>query len=498
MALPTVTDQFYPSPEEVLAQILNDLRFAYAQAGIVANVEEGSDHWIRAKAFAARVSIAIQNGRLALADVSPLTATDDALVTLAGIYGVVKRPAAKAAGAVIIVCTGSVTIPQGYLCTAPNGEKYETVSASTVSSGDPVDIIAVNAGESTNQDAGTILQWDSSAVGNLRATCTVDSGGIDGGEPEDDDERLRSRLILRLAFPGVGGNWSQIAQWAEESSASVEAAFVYPAVRGPASYDVAITKAGGDRQLSSTTTDLAQAYIEARMPGHADLNVTSVDPQEVDVIINMTLPLPAVAGGAGGGWRDASPWPSTADATLAKVTATGSGTITVNSTSSDPPVAGKRFGIWDPSTEEMSEFTVLSVSGSSGAYVVTIDPSSSDPMGFVVSGMYVSAGAVNLTDYGPEFLAQMQSLGPGEKTTSAAILPRGRRMPGPDVSNPYLLSNVLLGRLSAQHDEIIDVAYAARYETGTTTTRTSPSIPTTTADPPRILVLKHLAFRRQV
>jgi hypothetical protein len=60
------------------------------------------------------------------------------------------------------------------------------------------------------------------------------------------------------------------------------------------------------------------------------------------------------------------------------------------------------------------------------------------------------------------------------------------------------LTTIQTGGVTAQHAEILNLEYAARYDTGTTTPRTSPSIPATTADAPSILVLKHLSFRRQV
>lgn len=498
MTLPAVDGVLYPTPQECLDQVLDDIRYAYEQRGLVANVDEGSDHWIRAKAYAARASISFQNNKLSLANLSPRTATGDALEDICAVYGVSRRAASKASGFVEISSTGSVTIPAEYALSAPNGERYQTITANTVDDGDLVEIIAIGTGEATNQDADTILQWESSAVGGLQPTATVDSGEIDGGEEEDDDETLRDRLIRRLSTPALGGTAAQVAQFAEDASAGVEQAFVYASVRGPGSYDVAVTAAGGDRTLSPTTVGVVDDAVRAEFPGIVDLNTTSVSPQEVDVILNMTLPLPLTAGGSGGGWRDASPWPSTNDGTLAKVTNKSGTTVTVNSTSSDPPVAGKRFGIWDPVGGEMLEFTVQSVAGSTGAYVVTPDPAVSSPLTAVQIGAYVSAGALSLTEYATDFADQIATLGPGEKTDNANILPRGRRQPSPDTDKPAALTTLQIAGVTGAHAEILNLEYAARYATGTTTPLTSPSLPATTADPPRILVLKHLSFRRQI
>jgi uncharacterized phage protein gp47/JayE len=507
VALPEVGQASYPTPEELLAQSLADLRYSFARRGIAVNLLPGSDHWQRAKVNADRISVAISNGKLAVANVSPLTATEDELEDLAGVFGITRRVPASASGYVLCFGTSGqiISIPSGFQATSPSGHKYQTTSVNTITllGTDPdtaptIELSAVLSGADTDQDEDTIFTWDSSAIGHLAPTCTVDEGGIDGGADEDDDETLRSRLLDKLSDPPIGGNAAAIKQFAEEASAAVEGAFPYNAVRGPGSFDVALTKAGGDRTLSDTVVTLVSDAVRAEYPGFVSMNVTSVAAEEVDVLINLSLPLPTTAGGAGGGWRDATPWPSTTDATLVKVSSFIAGVITVNATSSNPPAAGRRFGIWDPDEGEMKEFTIASVGGVSGAYTITLNTQLSASPTFVEAGMYISSGAVNLTTYATEFLEACEGLGPGEKTASQDILPRGARKPTPDVSNPASLTAIQLAMLSSEHTEILDITYAARYATGTTTPLTSPSVPATTANPPKILVLKHLAFRASV
>lgn len=511
MALPKVGNVAYPTPDEILSQLLSDVRFGYARIGINVNVSRGSELYIRMKALANRVSIAIANNEISLKDVSPLDATGDTLTELAGVYGVVRRAASSASGNVIVgVSAGSsVTIPAGFVCTSPDGIEYQTTVSSTVTNGQVVAVSAVSAGIDTNQPLSTIMTWNSAAIANLNQNCTVDPGGIDGGAAADSDEKLRERLIERLSYPAEGGSWAQVKQLAENASSSVQSAFVYPAVRGPASYDVALVKDGTDRQLSLDNVNSVTASILAEMPGSADLNCTSVTPEYVDLILDLSLPLPVNAGGAGGGWRDAAPWPSSAEAggVYAKVTSvanlTSASQITVDSTSSDPPKAGDRFGIWNPSggdngDGQMSEFAILSVSGGSGAYIITIDTSQSDAIGFITTGMYCSAGASNLVGYGAQALAAVQQLGPGEKTANTDIIPRGSRHPGPDVSYPTDLSSLTLSSISNAYSEILSIVYAARFATGTSNALASPSLPSTTADAPNILVLRNLSFRRLV
>jgi hypothetical protein len=177
------------------------------------------------------------------------------------------------------------------------------------------------------------------------------------------------------------------------------------------------------------------------------------------------------------------------------------GQITVNSTVTDAPKAGDRFGVWTPAggtsgDGEMAEYTVLAVGGVSGSYLVTIDTAQSSATSFIQTGMYCSAGASNLISYGSSFLAAVQGLGPGEKTIDPDIIPRGSRHPGPDVEYPVSLSSLTLSAVSNSYDEIMSAQFAGRFATGTTVTLTAPSIPATTADAPNILVLRNLSFRR--
>jgi uncharacterized phage protein gp47/JayE len=508
VALPEVGAATYPTPNELRDIILASKRYAYARRGITVNLLPGSDHYINATIYAERVAVAIANNKVALSNFSPLTATGDELTDLAAVFGLTRRTPSPAAGFVLVYGTNgvSVTIPAEFQATSPSGLKYQTDTANTITllGSDPltaptIAVSAVGTGADTDVDEDTILSWDSAAIGHLAPTCVVDEGGIDGGADEDDDETLRTRLLNKLADPAIGGNAAHVKEVAEEATAAVEASFVHMAARGPGSFEVVVTAAGGDRTLSAANITTVRDAVRAAFPGFAKENVTSVEAEEVDVLINLTLPLPATAGGAGGGWRDAVPWPSTLDATLVKVTSTGPGSsMTVNATSANAPTAGRRFGIWDPDEGEMKEFTISSVSGVSGAYLIGIDTQLSDSMAFVVANMYVSAGAVNLTTYATEFLEAMQALGPGEKTANVDILPRAARHPSPDVSNPASISTLQLSALSGEHSEILDIEYQARYATGTTTPLTSPTVPTTTADPTKILVLNRLAFRASV
>ena len=492
MTLPTVGTAAFPTQNDIRDSILRGIKYSFDRRGEEANILPGSDHFIRAENFAGQVAIAIANGRIAETGFNPNTATGEDLTELLTIFGVPELEPAAATGYMVIgVTSGTVTVPVDFTLTI-GAIQYKTTSTSVgLADGAKVQVIATTTGEATDQDAAASGTWDSAAIGNLKAVTTVDVGGLTGGRDEEGPEQKRERLLNRIAFPQGGGNWAQVRQYALDSSASITGAYVYGPVRGPAAYDVAVLSSEADRSVTTAVRNATASYILGRMPGCARLNITTAAEQQMDIVLSASLPLPTSAGGAGGGWRDASPWP----AENAKITAynSGTGVATVNSTAT--PVAGNNIGVWDwaATTPVMREYVVASgVGGISGAWTFTVVGGfSTTPL-----GAYVSAGAVNLTDYADEFAALLLTLGPGEKTSNVDILKHGRRRPGPDVEDPADLTNQLLRRLLASHPELLDLSYGARYLTGTTTTQTTPSVSTTTADPPNVFTLKHLAIRK--
>lgn len=498
----------YPTPDEVRDTILLAIAYTFNRRGLTANVLPGSDHYIKATHYCGRVSVAIANGKISRLAFNPLTAQGDDLLNYAAVFGITPRPAGTAAGPARIRSSATVTIPKDFLATSASGLKYKTVALGTFANGAFVQIIATTGGAATNLGAGAQLTWDSASIGALNPVLIVGGGGLEGGTEADSIEVVRQRLLRKLANPGGGGNAAQIIEWAEEATSSVEVAFAYPAMRGSSSYDVAVMKTGGDRSLPSTVTSQVAAYIAARMPGSESLNMTSVTKQDVDVVLGAALALPSFAGGAGGGWRDAAPWP-TADV---KVTAYDAGTDVATVNGAIAPSLGAHIGIWDPDAKDanqnivpaMKEFVVASVGGSSGAWTITAQGG----FGYDVTASnttfpYVSAGAEQLGAYAADFYAQIVGddergilgLGPGEKTADPELLQRARRFPTVDVEAPNALTNRLLTEVVDLHDELEDIQYTARFDTGTTTPRTSPSIPSAAADPPRVLTLRHFAIR---
>ena len=492
-----VGDAAYPTPSELLQTILDAIVFYYTSQGLPApNVGEGSDHYARAEAFSEQLSIAIANNQIAESAANPLTAVGTDLVELAAVFGVQPRPAAAATGFVTIgVTSGTVNLPANSLGSI-NGQLYKTTRTyNGAANGVQVALVALAVGAVGNQPANAKLTWSSAAIGNLVPQATVTMAGITNGLDADGDDQIRASLLEKLSSPPVGGNASSIKLWAEAASAGITA-YVYPAARGAASYDVALTSAGGNRQVAAGVLALAKAAVLAKMPGQNDINMTTVTSQAVDVVLVIQAPLPQTAGGSGGGWDDAAPYPIE----VTKVTAynAGTGVATLSSTSS--PSVGSSIGVWDPTYLDptlgipvgiMREYSVATVAGSAGAWLITVQSGwEASPL-----GQYVSAGALSLVSWAGTFRDGVAALGPGEKTVFLELLPRAARFPATDSGTaPPGLTSRLLDLVDTAYDEIGNIAYSVTYAAGTTAPQSAPTVPTTTAGPPGILTLNSIAF----
>lgn len=484
----------YPTASQIRDQILRDLGYYGEQHGIVFNTVRGSEHYKTATAIANRVVVAIANNRISNDQRNPLLAVGTPLRDLARVYGIVERPATKSSGSISVrVGSTSTTIVAGWRATGSNGKKYETTSTTVGAvNGSSVEIVSVETGADTELAAGAQLTWDSSANALLLNPATVLAPGIRGGADTDDDEDIRRRLIDRLAAQAVGGNPASVKGWAEIVSPSISLACVYSAIRGPASLDVAVIRDLGDRTIANAIVDAARTNVRAEMPGGAvSINVTTVVPEPLDIVVEARLPLPRAAGGTGGGWRDAAPWP----AEICRVTAVVGSAFTVNAVAE--PILGQSIGLWDrsdPNAPVMRETSIATVAGSAGAWALT----ATDSISYLAIGDYVSAGATNLPGYAAALYEQFLALGPGEKTDSPDLLPRSARYPNPEIGFPSEITNKQLGAVLVEFGEMGDLAYLASYETGTTTPRTAPSLPPTTAAAPRILTCARLALVRKI
>lgn len=494
--------------DDVLRTIKNGL---IAQGVAEPNVGPTSDFYNVATALGNELTVVGANAIIKTDAQMPDTATDDEdpngdqdLTRWAKSLGLEPQPATGSVGAVVIEASATSPIVEGAELTDDLGQRYTVTLGGNYANGASVPIKALSKGETTNREAGDTLQW-AEAPPYCSDKATVATGGLINGADAEDSEALRERIYAKLQVPPGSGDWEHVAETAEASTNSVQKAFVEPAIQGPSTCDVAVTaaptKTNKSRVIATAIMDgTVRPYTEGKLPKFGQLTVTTVTDVNADVAIGLSLPDAPTANppGPGGGWIDGTPWPtpngtSTFRCTVTAVTSTT--VFTVDATTS--PTKNVSHIAWlSPTDWKLYTATVIDVSGSSGAYVITLDK----PFVGIAVGSYIWPECQNAQKYVDAILDQFALMGPGEKTANASALARGFRHPPPSTSWPYSLGPHLLSALTDAADEVASAQFFHRTDGTTTQTGAGgtvvPQVPAALSNPPRIFVPRHIAFYR--
>lgn len=495
-----------PTREQTVTGMLRYWRRKLIARGVSATSADaataaGTDRWMDAQAFAQGLDVVFANAIVGEDAAMPDTALGDDLDRICSVYGLTRSPGAGAQGNVTITCTGTVTYAAGQECVSSAGLRYRVVSASSVTNGASVAVVGIDVGTATNLDAGAILTWTSPPFGS-GPTCVVGAAGLTNGADVDNDERLRERLLKLLREPQNGGSWAHYRQWAEDASAAVEDGYVFPAAQGPGTVHVAYTIEGTEdnRYARAGTTALTLVVANAivsEQPEFADVTVTTVAHQGLELAISVTLPEPLEGGGAGGGWVDVSAdrWAKpkigagNADGVVTVTTANSSTSFTVNAY--NQPVDGSTVAFFSTTDRKMLVAVVSgTATGSAGAWTFSTDRA----LPTVSAGDYVMPACEFGDTYAEEFMADIATLSPGEKTTDASVLPRAYRHPKSTEGFPSAVTSAQLVRLQSKHTEITDAAYFAFEESVGVTLPLEPDTAGAVTDPPNVWRVSHLAF----
>lgn len=431
------------------------VRAGKSLADAKAATAKGTPIQLRTRMIAEMMGQVFANER-ALEDAQmPDTATGDDLLRLCAIYGVVRSKGSGAAGDVTVTCTGSVTFAAGAeLRGDKNGKVYRVVATTTVSNGGAVGVVGKDIGKATDLAAGQLLTW-TSPPGGSAPTCIVGIVGLINGQEADNDARLRARLLKRLQAPPGAGNWAQVRQWAEDASASVQDAYVYCAVHGPGTTHVVVTIEGTaangyNRIAPDALVTVVNSAVTKEYPQPADVVVSAAQWQNATLAVRLVLPQPIAGSGPGGGWLDATQWPPALATNGVAVTAVITSSIfTVNATTA--PAIGKHVAFWDSVAFVFRHAIIASYTGSSGAYVLTLDRALTS----ILVGAFVSPDAERIDDYARVLCEKMATLGPGQRTTPS----RARRRPYVSPDKPSEVSTVLLARLQDAHVEMTSAVF---------------------------------------
>ena len=148
---------------------------------------------------------------------------------------------------------------------------------------------------------------------------------------------------------------------------------------------------------------------------------------------------------------------------------------------------------WFSGDQKFRTRLVTAVSGSAGAWVLTVDqPLLDSDNNSIAVGDYISPAAANIEAYGDTWRNAMGTLGPGENTEHEYRLPNSQRIPTMDEGPQCELNSRVTLELQKAHPEIYSVNYSNRsLSTPTVPVDASPS----TA--PNVLVLRHFGIYQE-
>lgn len=161
------------------------------------------------------------------------TAESEYLDRWASIYAIRRKQASKASGSVkVIFSNEKVDIKIGTLLQSDDGIQFETTDG--VNQENTMPVVALVAGESGNIQKGDVLTLTSPIAGVMSEVEVV---GIAGGADAEDDESLRTRLLMRMQEQPHGGCETDYIAWALEVP-GVTRAWCYPLEDGPGTLTV--------------------------------------------------------------------------------------------------------------------------------------------------------------------------------------------------------------------------------------------------------------------
>lgn len=502
MSLPELNVPFVPeSQEQIRDMILADERLEALKAGIVVAVSPESDSWLWATSHAAASMLQYSNIELARDAITPLNATGQDLENWRIGLGLPEVQPSSAGGKIKLTVSGASTVPAGEQLLLPNGLRIAVVGTWIgVVDGSEIDVIAIDTGSATNTDGDTQVRFVNPPT-NVNEIATVSTTApLRGGFDSEDDDRKRSRVLNALANKPGGGNWGQVRQVVLDENAGVQDCYVYPALGGPSSFKVVpvrdfdVDNREFTRALNSAAISSIRNAIYREMPDAQEIVVQAAADQNVDVSIVVTIPESSLNGGNGLGWVDSAPWPplSGGDTKVTVTTVTSSINITVNASTATAPLAAQtHIAWWSPVDRKFRTFLVTAVSGTAGAWVLTVDrPMVADEGTPVAVGDYISPAAVYSEAYGESWVQTMRVLGPGENTSDAARTPRALRHPYTADEDPTNISFLTLEAFRKGRSEITDLAWSYR-------SATSPTVPATVDLAPAALVPRHFGIYKQ-
>ncbi len=488
---------------EARVQLINDFRYAAELTGIDdPPVEPGTDMYALFDTLSKHTMLGVANFSIAQDDSSVLDATGAALDNHRRALGLPEVPPAGSSGKIVVTIAGSTTIGNGTELKLPNGLRIQTVGT-YINPADQaeLDVTAIDTGALTNLAGGQEVTFVSAPT-NVSAKAKVsNSFPLTGGTDAESDERKRDRILNTLRNKPAAGNWAYLRQLVLDNHGFIQDCYVYPAPGGPASQLIVplrqfdIAQNDYSRAPSSALLQAIRNTIQSDANTGVETVVRAPTEQSVDFSILIEIPESALSGGNGSGWTDPTPWPPlvAGDSNTVAVSSVNADydVVTVDAQTTTAPVAGQtQIAWWSPADRKFYTALVVTQTGSTGAWVLTLDRPlvGKDGVG-IASADWISPNAQNLSAYGDTWVSIFNDLGPGEVTSDVNRLPRSKRHPYTTDEDPSSLTNAILGKVVGKHPEITDIEFGSA-------ATTSPTVPASVADPPAVLIPRRLGIYR--
>lgn len=254
-----------PDFEEIRNRILRDTRNFDRDAHITPD----SDHYIRASATASAVEGLYDHQSWIARQIFPDTSDSEFLEVHARLRGIVRKPATRATGHVIISGLSGSVVPLGTQIKDAQGALYVTtqhvvLTSETASHGEQLQVMQVVACQA--QKPGLIPSCQDVLAKLVAPPIGVDTNvllTISGGSNVETDASLLARLLDYMRDPPGGGTALDYKRWAMDVP-GVSKAYVYPLRRGIGTVDIVIT--GENGTPSTEVITMVQSHIDTMRP----------------------------------------------------------------------------------------------------------------------------------------------------------------------------------------------------------------------------------------
>jgi uncharacterized phage protein gp47/JayE len=277
-----------PSLAETIDELVRDFQNRFPGA----TVAKKTENWIRLATVGVATTMLHRHIQQVDKDLWPDTATGEPLDRHAEVRGLQRREAtiSQKASALRVTGAAGTSYAIGDELTNPAGLRFQVNENLTlgVSETADLDIASIDTGSATRLKAGEILTFSSAPAGSdpkAELVLDIDEGGAD----REDDGQLQTRILDRIAQPGMGGNSNDYRQWAKEVAGIFEA-YVWPGRGGLGSVHLAATHngTGEQRLLSAGEISDLQDYLDTKRPvSVADFLVLTIVAATYDLDIEL-------------------------------------------------------------------------------------------------------------------------------------------------------------------------------------------------------------------